>query len=67
MGLESPLKAEGPVGGKLLFELDRWMGGGTIIVAGAIWFCAICARYVFVQAVSVRHANVLVMQFSKRH
>ena len=64
MGLESPLKAEGPVGGKLLFELDRWMGGRhnyccwcNMVLCN---LCTICICVHLVQAVSVRHANVLV-------
>ena len=53
MGLESPLKAEGPVGGKLLFE--RWIDGwveaqllllvqyGFVQFVHDMYLCATCA------------------------
>ena len=48
MGLESPLKAEGPVGGCFCLSwMDGWVGGATIIVAGE----SRDMQYVFVQFV----------------
>ena len=62
MGLESPLKGEGLVGGRLLlFELDGWMGGWVsgwapqLLLPARITQSAICVFVQFVQNVQAVH------------